>query len=74
MDNANIRNMHRIFGSDPEKKIRKLMEYCGNSGDVSDPWYSRNFDAAFRDIYKGCEALLAYLLSEYTLKQKTDAN
>ena len=27
-------------------------------GDVADPWYSRDFGAAFRDIYDGCAGLL----------------
>ena len=27
MDSANIRNMHRILGGDPDGKIRKLMDY-----------------------------------------------
>ncbi len=63
MDSANIRNMHRIFGVDPEGKISKLMDYTSFGGDVSDPYYSRRFDRAFDDIYKGCLALLDYLVS-----------
>lgn len=58
MDNANIRNMHRIFGGDPNGKIRKLMNYTGRGGDVADPWYSDRFDVAYRDIYNGCVGLL----------------
>ncbi len=58
MDSANIRNMHRILGGDPEGKIRKLMEYTDRGGDVADPWYSDRFDIAYRDIYDGCKALL----------------
>lgn len=57
MDSANIRNMNRIFGGDEENKIRKLLEFAGRSDDVSDPWYSRDFDTAFNDIYEGCRAL-----------------
>lgn len=60
MDSANIRNMNRILGGDPDRKIRKLMEYT-TGGDVADPWYSGNFEAAYRDIYNGCEALLKSL-------------
>ncbi|MBP1560796.1 MAG: low molecular weight phosphotyrosine protein phosphatase [Oscillospiraceae bacterium] len=60
MDSANIRNMNRILGGDPDGKIRKLMEYT-TGGDVADPWYSGNFEAAYRDIYNGCEALLKSL-------------
>lgn len=58
MDSANIRNMHRILGGDPQNKIRKLMEYTERGGDVADPWYSGRFDVAYRDIYDGCEGLL----------------
>ena len=58
MDSMNIRNMHRILGGDPDGKIRKLMEFTGSGKDVADPWYSGNFDVTYRDIYKGCEALL----------------
>lgn len=62
MDSANIRNMQRILGGDPKNKIRKLMDYTDRGGDVSDPWYSRRFDVAYRDIYDGCEALLNTLM------------
>ena len=62
MDSANIRNMHRIFGGDPEGKIRKLMEYTERGGDVADPWYSDRFDIAYRDIEEGCRALMKALL------------
>ena len=58
MDKANIRNMQRILGGDPDGKIRKLMEYTDRGGDVADPWYSGRFDVAYRDIHDGCEALL----------------
>ena len=57
MDSANIRNMTRMLGGDPEGKIRKLMDYVGG-GDVVDPWYSGNFQVTYRDIYEGCTALL----------------
>lgn len=53
MDSANIRNMTRIFGKDPQNKIRKL-----NAADVADPWYYGNFDVTYADVEKGCRALL----------------
>ena len=64
MDSANIRNMHRILGGDPERKIRKLMDYTSRGGDVADPWYSDRFDIAYRDIYDGCFGLLQALLND----------
>ena len=60
MDSANIRNMTRMLGGDPDGKIRKLMDYVGG-GDVADPWYSGNFQVTYRDIYEGCTALLEKL-------------
>ncbi len=59
MDSANIRNMNRIFGGDPEGKIRKMMDYTSRGGDVADPWYSDRFDIAYREIFNGCEGLMA---------------
>ena len=64
MDSANIRNMHRMLGGDPEGKIHKLLEYTGSDRDVSDPWYSDRFDIAWRDIYAGCAALFEKLSGE----------
>ena len=61
MDTANIRNINRIFGGDPVGKIYKLMSFTGSGADVSDPWYSRDFDTAYNDIFAGCKALLENL-------------
>ena len=61
MDSANIRNMHRIFGGDPQGKIYKLMDFTDRGGDVADPWYSDRFDIAWRDIYDGCQGLMQKL-------------
>ncbi len=61
MDNANMRNMQRIFGSDPQNKVHKLMDYTHRGGEVADPWYTGRFDVAFRDIWDGCAGLLATL-------------
>ncbi len=62
MDSANIRNMTRMLGGDPENKIHKLMDFTSRSGDVADPWYSRNFEVTYKDILEGCNALLDSLL------------
>ena len=61
MDTANIRNMNRIFGSDSEDKIYKLLTFAGRRDDVSDPWYSRDFGTAYSDIEEGCKGLLSHL-------------
>ena len=58
MDTDNLRGMGRICGGDPEGKLHLLMEFAGRSGDVADPWYTRDFDTAWSDIEKGCRGLL----------------
>ena len=58
MDSMNVRNLMRIIGSDPDGKVKKLMDYTSRGGDVADPWYTGDFDVTYRDIYDGCEALL----------------
>ncbi|MBR5428059.1 MAG: low molecular weight phosphotyrosine protein phosphatase [Clostridia bacterium] len=58
MDDENMRHMTRIFGGDPDGKLHKLLEYAGETRDVSDPWYTRDFDRAYADILRGCKALL----------------
>lgn len=64
MDSANIRNMHRIFGSDPDGKILKLLDLTDRGGDVADPWYTGNFEATYRDVTEGCEALIKYFVGK----------
>ena len=61
MDSNNVRNIHRIIGSDPAGKVRKLMDYTPRGGDVADPWYTDRFDVAYRDIEEGCRCLLEQL-------------
>lgn len=61
MDDWNIRNMTRICGGDPEGKIKKLMDYTNRPGDVADPWYTGNFEATWRDVLEGCQALLSQM-------------
>ena len=61
MDNANIRNMNRISGGDPDGKICKLLEYVGRGDEVADPWYTGDFEATWQDVLSGCTGLLAHI-------------
>ena len=64
MESWNIRNMLRIVGDDLEQKIYKLLDFTDRKGeDIADPWYTGNFDATYRDVREGCEALLAGLVN-----------
>lgn len=65
MDSANLRNMRRICGGDPEGKIHLLMEYAGRpDAEVADPWYTGDFETTWRDVLAGCQGLLALLSSQ----------
>ena len=63
MDNANIRDMHRILGSGAADKIYLLLDFA-DGGNIADPWYTGNFDDTYRDVLKGCRALLEKLKNE----------
>ena len=63
MDRYNVRSVSRIFGG-RDDKTSMLMDYTSRPGDVSDPWYTGDFETAYRDIYEGCEGLLRYLTGD----------
>lgn len=61
MDRSNIADIERITRGDPENKVRLLLDFAGEHRDIADPWYTRDFDATYKDITKGCQALLNQL-------------
>ncbi|MBE5756301.1 MAG: low molecular weight phosphotyrosine protein phosphatase [Clostridiales bacterium] len=63
MESSNSRNLLRIFKEDKENKIIRLLDFCGG-GDISDPWYSGDFDRTYLDIKKGLTALLESLIKK----------
>ncbi len=64
MDTANIQNMKRIVGGDPDGKIHRLMDCCELPRDIDDPWYTGEFSKTFIEISEGCDELLVTLLKE----------
>ena len=66
MDNANLRNMHRICGGDYAGKLHLLMDYTDRPGEVADPWYTDNFEITWNDVLEGCQGLLD------SLKEQSD--
>lgn len=62
MEEYNIRNLRRVLGEAVwqqdqalnKPKIRRLLDR-----DVADPWYTGDFETAYRDIVEGCRRLAA---------------
>lgn len=61
MDSENMYYMKRLWTDDPEGKLSLLMNYTDNPREVSDPWYTRDFETCFNDILEGCQGLLSSL-------------
>lgn len=62
-----VRIMKSLFEGDKEGKVMLMREFVsGPMGktDVSDPWYTGDFETAFEDIREGCEAFLAQVLEK----------
>ena len=57
MDSENEFGIRRIIESDPEGKIKKLLSFAGDDGDIDDPWYTGEFERAYEEIERGCLAL-----------------
>ena len=64
MDSSNRRLLSRILGPENMSKVHSMMEYAGSDSDVSDPWYTGDFETTYRDIFEGCAGLLEYLTKE----------
>ena len=61
MEQKNIRDIYRIIGEDKDNKIYRLLDFTDNPRDISDPWYTHNFDLTYNDIMEGLEAFLDFL-------------
>ena len=55
LDSSNMRSLLSRFGK--HDKIRMLLQR-----DVDDPWYTGDFDIAYRDITEGCLNLLSQVV------------
>ena len=61
MDEANLRNIKSIVGSDSKHKVKLLLSYSTRPRAIADPWYTGNFDVTYKDIVEGCTGLLQQL-------------
>ena len=61
MEQSNIRDIMRIIGSDTKQKVSLLLDFTDHPRDIADPWYTRDFEATWQDVFEGCESLLEKL-------------
>ena len=61
MDRANISNILRIIGSDPQEKVHRLLDFTELPRDIADPWYTGDCEITYAEIKAGCAALLKHL-------------
>ncbi len=64
MDTSNKRLLSRILSPMNMSKVHMMMEYAGKDSDVSDPWYTGDFEKTYQDITEGCKGLLASLMND----------
>ena len=65
MEEYNRPGIRRILPEDPAGKIHRLLDLTKQPRDVDDPWYTGDFETAYRDIREGCLALLEHLGREH---------
>lgn len=64
MDASNVRNIHAFVDGKSDATVARLLEVAGVPRDIADPWYTGDFDATYRDVTLGCNALLEQLKKE----------
>ena len=64
MEERNVEGILRIVGNDPSNKIHRILDYSDNPRDISDPWYTGNFEQAYKDILEGTESFYNYVKKE----------
>ena len=57
------RDLYRLTKGDPQKKVSLLLEWAGEKRSVADPWYTDDYETAYRDIREGCAAILKGVMS-----------
>ena len=63
MDNHNLDNLKRQYNI-KDKRIYKILEFCGKDDDIIDPWYSRNFEITYHQIDAACQKIIEEIKGE----------
>lgn len=71
MDRMNFSDVTYIAGAHSEK-VRMLGHFLPEKIEIDDPWYTRDFDRAYNEIFAACNAFLDYLFKEHAEAFKYD--
>ena len=62
MEKYNAVNAMKNFGGeDKQNKIKRLLDFTPEGGDIDDPWWTDRFDVAFEEISRGCLSFFDFL-------------
>lgn len=61
MERKNVVDIKRIFDGDINNKVYRLLDFTNDPHDIKDPWYTRNFESTYEDLFKGCLAFFEYI-------------
>lgn len=61
MDEENKYDLMRLTKGDPKGKVSLLLSWCGEKGEVADPWYTGDFETTYGDVRRGCLSLFHHI-------------
>ena len=62
MDKSNRYLLNQIIGNDSMNKVYTLLSFQGLDRDISDPWYTGDFELCYKDIEYGVKGLISKLI------------
>ena len=65
MDGMNYEDVLRMTGSGYADKVLRLGDYLPEKQDIDDPWYTRDFERTYREVYAACNAFLDWITGEH---------
>lgn len=65
MDSMNYDDVRRLAGVSYAEKVYKLGSFLAEPIDIADPWYSGDFERAYKEIYSSCKMFLNFLLVKH---------
>jgi len=68
MEEYNLVSLKRTIFIRDYSKLHLLLDYSSSPKDIEDPYASRDFEKAYKDIKSGCQDLLSYFVTNNLIK------